>query len=140
VVGDGPGDDLVLPGFAGQLVELLGQFPRALHRFAAAGGEEHPVQIAGGVVRQPVGQFDCGWGGVGPQREEVQCLGLLGGGLGELLSAVADLNHEQSGQAVEIALAMAVVDVAALATGDDRRRDAVSVPGEVTPQVAVRLV
>ena len=80
-------------GLSGLFVVQVGH-GRAELAEAAAGGEEHPVQIAWGVVRQPVGQFDRGWGGVGPQREEVQCFGLFGGGLGKLCAAVADLYDE----------------------------------------------
>ena len=47
VVGHGPTDHLRLQRLTGGPVELLGQFPRALHRLAAAGGEEHPVEVAG---------------------------------------------------------------------------------------------
>jgi len=52
---------------------------------------------------------------------------------------VADLHDEQPGQAVDVALAVAVVDVDALAAGDDRRSDASPVPGEVAPHVSIGL-
>ena len=58
--------------------------------------------------------------GVGPEREERQLAGLLGGGLGQLLAAVAHLDDEQPGQAVEVLLAAVVPDVGALAADDDR--------------------
>ncbi len=139
VVGDRPRDHLVLPGLAGQLEVLLGQLPRGLDGLAAAGREEDPVQVARRVVGDALGQFDRRRRGVGPQREEGQRLGLLGGGLGELLAAVADLHHEQAREPVDVALALVVPDGDALAAGDDRRRDAFAVPGEVAPQVAVGL-
>ena len=69
--------------------------------------------------------------------EARQRLCLLGGGLGELLAAVADLDDEKPRQAVDIALALVVPDGHALAASDDRRRDARAVAGEVAPQVAV---
>jgi hypothetical protein len=139
VIGDRPRDHLVLARFSGQLEVLLGQLPGALDGLAATGGEEDAVEIARRVSGDPVGQFDGRRGGVGPQREERQCLGLLGCRLGKFLAAVAGLDDEQSGQAVEVALALVVEDVDAFAAGDDRRRDALSVPGEVPPQVPVGL-
>ena len=42
--------------------------------------------------------------------------------LGELGAAVAELADEQPGQRVEVALALGVVDVGALAADDDRAR------------------
>jgi hypothetical protein len=84
----------VLTGFAGQLEVVLRQLPRRLDRLAATGGEEHPVQIAGGVAGESLGEFDRAGRGIGPQREERQCLGLLGRGLCELLASVTDLDDE----------------------------------------------
>src|SRR3954464_11272933 len=82
---------------------------------AAAGGEEDPVQVAGSQVREPLGQLDRLGVRIGPQREEREVLGLLGGRLGELLTAVAGLHDEQAGEAVEVPLALVVVDVGAFA-------------------------
>ncbi len=77
---------------------------------------------------------------VGPQREERELLGLLGGGLGELDAAVADLDHEQTRQTVEVTLAVDVVDVRALTSDDHRHvRPVVSaVTGEVHPEIVLR--
>jgi hypothetical protein len=52
---------------------------------------------------------------------------------------VANLNHEQTGQSVDVLLALVVEDVNALAARDDRRGDSFAVTGEVPPQVAVGL-
>ena len=97
VIGDRTRNHFVLTGFPGQLEVVLGQLPRALDRLTAAGGEEDAVQVARRVSGDPLGQLDRRWGGVGPQREERQLLGLLGGGLGELAAAMADLHHEKAG-------------------------------------------
>lgn len=137
VVGDGSRNHLVLTGFSGQLEVLLGQFPGTLDGLAAAGREEHPVQVARCVVGHPLGQLDGRRRGVRPQREERQLLGLLGRGLGKLLAAVAYLYDEEAGQAIDVALALVVENSDALAAGDDGRCDALAVPGEVSPQVAV---
>src|SRR5262249_21348973 len=56
----------------------------------------------------------------------------------EFLATVADLHHEQAREPVDIALALVVEDVHALAAGDDRRGDARTVPRAMAPQVAVR--
>ena len=77
--------------------------------------------------------------GVGPQREEGELLGLLGGRLGELLAAVADLDDEQAGEPVDVLVAAVVPDLVALAADDDRHLAAAllvgRVAGEVHPQV-----
>ena len=138
VIGDGPRYHLVLARLAGQLEVLLGQLPGALDGLAATGGEEDAVEVARRVTGDALGEFDRRWRGVGPQREEGQRLGLLGRGLGEFLAAVADLDDEEPRQSVDVALALVVEDVHALAAGDDRRRDALAVAGEVPPQVPVR--
>ena len=65
-----------------------------------------------------------------------QLLGLLGGRLGEIGAPVTELAHEQAGQRVEVALALVVVDVGALALDDDRDVR-VRVAGEVHPQVVL---
>ena len=54
---------------------------------------------------EPLGQLDGARVGVGPEREEGELLGLLGGRLGELLAAVADLDDEQAGEAVDVLVA-----------------------------------
>ncbi|KAF0962249.1 hypothetical protein MLGJGCBP_04627 [Rhodococcus sp. T7] len=71
-------------GFADPFEVLFGQFPGAFDGLAAAGGEEHPVQIARGVAGEAFGEFDGRFGGVGPEWEERELFGLFGGGLGEL--------------------------------------------------------
>lgn len=55
---------LYLPGLPVSLKYCLASFQADLDRVAAAGGEEHPVQVAGSVVGQPLGQFDGRRGGI----------------------------------------------------------------------------
>jgi hypothetical protein len=95
VVGD---DRLITLCFNGLPVSLKYCLatPGALDGLAAAGREEDAIQVARRVVGEPLGQLDRRRCRVGPQREEGQRLGLLGGRLGELLAAVADLDHEQA--------------------------------------------
>ena len=137
VVGDGPADDLVLGRLAGQLEVVLGQLPGALDRLAATTGEEDPVQVTRRVARDPLGQLDRRRVRVGPQRHEGQLAGLLRRGVGQLGAPVAQLGHEEPGQAVEVALALRVVDVGALAADDDGHVRVVvrRMPREVHPQV-----
>jgi hypothetical protein len=80
--------------------------------------------------------------GVAPDREVGELLGLAGGGLGQLAAAVAHLHGEQARQAVEVALAVLVPDVRALAPHDGRHLvvGVARQPGEVHPQMAARLV
>jgi hypothetical protein len=127
----------VLGRLADELPVLLGQLPGGFDGLATAGGEEDPVEVAGRVARQPVGQLDRPRVGVGPQWEEGQLAGLRGGRLGQFLAAVADLDDEQPSQAVEVAAAGVVPDVGALAPGDHRDVTAGlvrRVPGEMHPE------
>ena len=138
VVGDGPRDHLGLLGLADQLEVLLGQLPGRLDRLAAAGGEEHLVQIARGA-RRPAGRpaaMAVGMG-VGPDREVRQLAACSAAASASSSPAVPDLDDEQAGQPVQVSLAVGVVDVGALAALDGRHR-LVRVgrhPGEVHPQV-----
>ena len=130
---------LVRDGWPIDAEVLAGQLPGRLDRLGAARGEEHPVEVAGGQAGQPLGQLDGPGVGVGPQREVGQLGRLLGGRLGQLGAAVADLAGEQAGQAVEVALAVLVPHVGALAPHHDRDLVVGSVgaeAGEVHPQVA----
>ncbi len=138
VVGDRTADDLVLGGPPDQLPVLLGQLPRRLHGLPATGGEEDPVQVARGVVRQPLGQLDGRRVRVGPQREERELRGLLRRRLGELAPAVAGVDREQSREPVQEGPAAVVGDAGALAGDDDGHLPALlvgRVPREVLPQV-----
>lgn len=90
-------------------------------------------------MRDALGELYRGRGGVGPQREEGQRFGLLGGGLREFGAAVAGLHDEQPRQSIEVAVAAVVPDCDALTAGDDGRRDPGAVTGEMPPQVAVGL-
>jgi hypothetical protein len=126
----------VLAGPPLELPELLGELPRGLDGLAAAGGEEHPVQVAGSVLGQPLGEVDRLRVRVGPQREEPELGGLLTRPLGELDAPVPGLHDEQPGQAVDVPAALVVPDVVALAAHD--RGDLVlpgALPGEVPPEV-----
>ena len=89
---------LYLPGLPVSLKYCLASFHALSDGFAAAGGEEDPVQVARRVVGEALGQFDGRWRGERPQREEGQRLGLLGSGLGEFGAAVTDLDDEEPGQ------------------------------------------
>ena len=120
VVGDLAGDDLRLVRVAGELVVLARELDRGLDRLAAAAGEEHAVQVTGREIGDARGQLDGGRVRVGPVGEELQVLGLVGARLGDVGPAVADVHAEESGQAVEVAVALLVPDVAALPADDDR--------------------
>ena len=93
----------------------LASFHGGLDGLATAGGEEDPVEVAGRAAGEPLGQLDRPRVGVGPQREERELARLRGGRLGQFLAAVTDLDDEQPGEAVEVAPALVVPDVGALA-------------------------
>ena len=142
VVGDLAADDLGALRLPGHAEVLADQLPGRLDRLGAAGGEEDAIEVARRVAGQALGQLDGAWVGVGPQGEVGQRAGLLGARLGELGAPVAQLRGEQPGQPVEVALAVLVPHVRALAAHHDR--DLVGLVGphaaEVHPQVATGLL
>ena len=117
VVGDLAGDHLVLLAFAVHAVVVAGELQRRLDRLRAAGGEEDAVEVAGGERGDPRRQLDRPRVGVAPERVEVELFDLAGGGLAVLGAAVAGVDAEEAGEAVEVAVAVLVVDVAALGRG-----------------------
>ena len=128
----------LVPGRLADALEVrLGQLPGRLDGLGARGGEEHLVQVARGELGQPRGELDRRRVRVGPEREVGQLGRLLGGGLGQLGAAVPDHRDEQARQAVEVPLALVVVDVRAGAAHDHRDVGVVvgRHPGEVHPQV-----
>jgi hypothetical protein len=122
---------------ADELEVLLGGLPRRLHGLAPAGGEEDAVEVTGSQPGDPLGQLGLHGRGVAPHREERQLGRLLGGDLGQVAPAVADLHDEQPGEAVEDLPAAVVPDVGALAARDDgdRRLRVAALPCEVHPEV-----
>ncbi len=115
----------MLAGLAGELEVVLGKLHRGLDGVAAAGGEEDAVEIAGGVGGEALGELDGLRVGEGPQRHEGQLHGLVVHRLRDLLATVSDLDGEETGEAVDVALALIVEDVVAFAAGDDRCLSAV---------------
>ena len=92
-------------------------------------------------MRQPLGEFDGARMRVGPDGEERQLLRLTGGSLGEFATAMAGLDDKEAGKPVEVAMALVVPDVGALAADHDRHVPLAGlvdgVPREVHPQVAL---
>ncbi|OPZ55532.1 MAG: hypothetical protein BWY91_00975 [bacterium ADurb.BinA028] len=141
VISDVAADHLGLHRLADELVVLLGQLPGRLDGLAATGREEHPVEVARGVVSKALGQLDGPRVGIGPQREVGDLLELCHGGVGQLLPAVADLDGEQARQSVEVLVPPVVPDVGPVTLDDERHGvGAVAIledrmAGEVHPQV-----
>ena len=117
----------------------LRELPRRLDRLRSPRGEEHAVQISRRERGDPRGELDRARVGVAPVRIEAELLRLPSRGLPELGAAVADVHAVQRREPVEVALAVLVVHVAAVAL-HDHRHVAVLVhphPREVHPQVAL---
>ncbi len=118
----------------------LRELPCALHRLRAPRGEEHPVEVPRREARDPRRQLDRAGVRVTPVGVERELPRLARRRVGELRAAVADVDAEQRGEAVEVALAVLVVHVAPLAPHDHRHL-VVRVGAharEVHPQVAAR--
>ena len=80
------------------------------------------VQLAGEEVSQLCAKFDHRRRGEAEEgRHEGDLVDLLGGGLGELVAAVADVHIPEAGEGVHEAVAVAVPEVDALAAGEDER-------------------
>ncbi len=140
VVGERAGDDLRAGGLADRSEVRTGEFPRRLDRFRPARGEEHAVEVGGRQGREPRRQLDGSRMGRGPDGVVGEPLRLRCGRLGELASAMADLDDEQAREPVEVALARVVEQMHAFAA--DEHRDVVvgegAEPAEVQPEVAAR--
>ena len=143
VVGDRPADHLVLRRLAGELEVLLRELPGGLDRLAATGREEDPVQVAGCIAREALGELDRARMRVRPDREEGELLGLPGAGGCKFLAAVPRLHDEQAREPIEVLVAAVIPYVGAFALDDDRDVPAVvvaRVAGEVHPEVVARRV
>ncbi len=142
VVRDRARDHLVLGRAALELPVVLRELECRLDGLAAAGREEHAIEVARRVLRETVGELDRSRVRVRPDREERELLGLLRRHLRESRTAVAGVHHEEPRQPVEVLLPLDVVDVVALAPGDDRHARGLhgGLPGEVHPEVVLRLL
>ena len=126
-----------------QFPVVLGELECRLNCLAAAGREEHPVEVAWRVSGQAIGEFDRVRVRVRPDRKEREFLGLLRGYLGQALAAVPSVDHEQAAQAVNVLLALTVPNVVAFALHNDGHTVAVlhdRLPGKVHPQVVFGLL
>ncbi len=142
MVGHLAGDVLGLLAVASHAVVVAGQLESGLDRLAAAAGEEDPVEVARGHRGDLRGELDRPGMGVAPDHEEVEFLVLAGSRFGQFGAAVAGVHAEQPGKPVEVPLAVGVVDIGAVAPGDDRNLMLVVVTahaGEVHPEVAASL-
>ena len=120
---------------ASREVVLARELPCRLDRLGAAGDEEDAVEVARREGRDLGRELDRPRMRVRPVGVEGQLAHLLVCRLADLVAVgVADLHREEPGQRVEIALAVRVLEVAAVAADDDRRLAAAH-PGEVQPEV-----
>ena len=145
VVGDLARDRLRALRLALGQVVLADDLPGGLDRLRAAVGEEHAVEVAGRALGQRGGELDRRRVRGRPVGVERQRRELRARDRGHLLAErVADLAAEQRRQPVEVALAVGVEDVGALAPLQHQERLAVRpegpVAGEVHQQVPVRLL
>ncbi len=130
-------DELGLRGRAGEAVVLPSQLDRALNRLRAARREEHALEAFGRETGHPFGQLGGLRMDVRPGVEEAELGRLVGTRLGDVGSAVADVDAEQRGEPVEVPAALRVVHVAPLAANDDgevRRSERREAHPEVSPR------
>jgi hypothetical protein len=114
------------------------ELPRRLDRLGAAGAEEDAVEVARRERRNLRRELDRAGMRVRPVRVEGQLAHLVERGLPDLIAeAVADVDGEEPGERVEIALPVNVLEVAAVAAHDDRWLARPHLR-EVEPEVVVR--
>ena len=145
VVGDLARDRLRALRLALGQVVLADDLPGRLDRLRAAVGEEDAVEVAGRALGERGGELDRRRVRGRPVRVERERGELRGRDRGHLLAErVADLAAEERRQAVEVAVALGVEDVGALAALEHEQRLAVRAEGavarEVHQQVPVRLL
>ena len=135
VVGDPPRDRLPAP-LAARGVVLARQLPGRLHGLRAARHEEHAIQVARGELGDGVRKLHRPRVRKRPVDGEGQLAHLRRGRLAHLLAeAVAGVHAEQPGQRVEVALAVRVLQVAAVAADDHRDFVGLPHPSEVEPEM-----
>ena len=94
---------------------LARELPRRLDRLRSAGDEEDAIEVARRQLRDLVRELDRARMRVRPVRVEGQLAHLLERGLPHLLAVrVADLYREEPCKRIEVALAVRVLEVAAL--------------------------
>ena len=113
------GDDLVAAREAAHGLDLLGDLDRGLDRFGATGGEVDPVEVAGRQLGQGVGQLSGRAGRKGGGGDVGQLRGLAAHDLADLGPAVPGVDDPETGDAVEVGLAVAVPERRALAALED---------------------
>jgi len=108
VVGVVAADHLAPSGLAEGDEVLNGYLPGRFQGFATSGGEEHPIEVAGGQSGQCGPESDSGLVPKTPQWEATQLAHRSFGGHRKFTSTVSDIHREKAGQTVEIMLAVGV--------------------------------
>jgi hypothetical protein len=119
-------------------VVLARELPGRLDGLGAPGDEKDPVQVSGRERCDLGGKLDRTGMRVAPVGVEGQLAHLRRGGLSDLVAvAVADVDREEAGERIEVALAVDVLQVAAVPANDDRNVRALVAghAGEVEPEV-----
>ena len=131
------GDDRAEVAVPMRDVVLPGELPCRLDRLGASRAEEDTVEIARRERRHLGGELDRSRVRVRPVRVEGQLAHLLQCRLADLLAErVADVDGEEPGERVEIALAVHVLEVAPVAADDHRHvLSRTAHPREVEPEV-----
>ena len=120
VVGDPPRDRLPAALAAGRVV-LARELPGRLDGLRAAGDEEDAVQVARRDARRPRRRARSRAGARSSSSCRRAARAAAPRGLADLVAeAVADVDGEEPGERVEVALAVDVLEVAAVAAHDDR--------------------
>src|SRR3954467_184222 len=103
------------------MVVLARELPGGLDSLRAARDEEDAVQVAGCELRDLVCELDRARMRIRPVRVEGELAHLLERRLPHLFAVrVADLDGEETRERVEVAVALRILEMAAVAAHDDR--------------------
>src|SRR5690606_30218845 len=112
-------DEAPLLGAAGELPVLEGELEGDLHRGGAVVGVEDALEAGRGELGQPGGELGGGGVGQAEQGGVGEAVELVADGLVDLGAVVAVDGDPEGGDAVEVAAALGVDEVVAVAALDD---------------------
>ena len=136
MVGHFPADDLRALGLALAAVILASELHRGLDGLGTRIDEERGAEVAGRQFGDQGGRLDRGRVGHAPVGRVGQRADLIGGRLRDVASTVSHVDAEETGEAVEITVALRVDQIASFAADEDGK---IAVPGRLTGEMGTEV-